>query len=108
MNDEAKTLEWAIIELMGHVTTAGQISEETKFGKAFLRFDHPGGDGVAGFTQWINPDSLYRVTPTTEQVARVIAAKSFTKPAVLFNLERNLQQQLESGAQDEEVYEEDY
>ncbi len=97
---QASEPERVIIDLMGHIPSAGQVSEVTKFGKAFMRLDLPGGENTPGFTQWINPDSLYRVTPTTEEIARAIAVKSFTKPAILFDLEHSLQRQLDSRKPD--------
>lgn len=63
---------WGILELMGHVRVAGAISEEERFGGKIGRIDIPNKDG--GFTtQFFNASSIYRLTPTTEEVARQAA-----------------------------------
>lgn len=101
MGNDSKKTEWAIVELMGHVVIAGEISEEVKFGKSLLRLDYPSTETRPAFTQWINPDSLYRITPTTEEIAQAIAIRSDPRPAALFNLELNLHLVSGDNLQDE-------
>lgn len=75
--------QWAIVELMGHVRLAGMVTEEERFGAKMGRIDIPGpGDGIFA-TQYFSGGSIYRVTPTTEEVARKIALQYQPTPAAL-------------------------
>jgi len=62
---------WAIVELMGHVRLAGFVTEEEHFGAKLGRIDIHNGNTVV--TQFFGGGSVYRVTPTTEEIAREIA-----------------------------------
>lgn len=61
---------WCVIELMGHRRLAGLLTEQEIAGKGFLRLEIPGQPGA---TQFINPASVYAITPTTEAIARAVA-----------------------------------
>lgn len=78
---------WGIVELMGHVTLAGFITEEERFGGKLGRVDIPSpteGEMVA--TQYFGAGSIYRVTPTTESIARAVAVRKQPQPVTLFGL----------------------
>ena len=80
---------WAIVELMGHVRLAGRVSEEEHFGAKLGRIDVP--DGAGGFTtQFFGGGSVYRVTPTTEEIARKVAESSQPEPVYAWDLRRSL------------------
>lgn len=64
---------WAILELMGHRRLGGLVRGQEIAGKGFIRIDIPGNGEHDGATQFYNPDSLYALTPTTEEIARRIA-----------------------------------
>lgn len=70
--------QWAILELLGHVRIAGRITEESHFGTALGRIDIPDGDGFT--TQYFGGGSVYRITPTTEEVARLVAVGNQPEP----------------------------
>lgn len=71
--------QWAIVDLLGHVRIAGRVTEEERFGVKLGRIDIPNGAG--GFTtQYFSGSSIYRLTPTTEEIARGVAAKSQPQP----------------------------
>ena len=72
--------QWCIVELMGHVRVAGMVSEEQRFGSTVGRIDIPQGD--TWVTQYFGGTSIYRVTPTTEEIARQIATGINTAPPV--------------------------
>jgi hypothetical protein len=77
--------QWAILELMGHVKLAGRVTEEEHFGAKLGRIDIPNGDG--GFTtQYFSGGSIYRLTPTTEEIARHIALNNQPKPVQVWEL----------------------
>lgn len=81
---------WAIVELMGHVRMAGLVEETTLAGAGVLKVDVPEATDDAGrchpqFTQYVSPSSLYRLTPTTEEIARSVARHS--RPAAVHQWE---------------------
>src|SRR5690606_22469137 len=75
---------WGILELMGHVRLAGRITEEERFGGKMGRIDIPSGEGFV--TQFFNASSIYRLTPTTEEIARGIAKSSQPEPVSQWDL----------------------
>lgn len=62
---------WAIVELMGHNVTAGQITEVNVAGAQMLRVDVPGADGEEPFTKFYGGGAIYGITPTDEASARI-------------------------------------
>lgn len=66
---------WAIVELFGHRSLAGYVTEALVAGVAFVRIDVPRRDG-SRVTQFYNPKSVYSLTPTTEDAARAAAARN--------------------------------
>jgi hypothetical protein len=81
MTDEYGEDEWCIVELLGHIRLAGRVSETERFGSKMLRLDIPNRDGAGWLTtQFIGSAALFRVTPTTEEVARGVAAISQPEP----------------------------
>lgn len=90
MQELPKFEQWAIVELMGHVKIAGLVTEEERFGTKLGRVDIPNGDTFV--TQYFNGSSLYRLTPTTEEIARSVAKSN--QPAPVFRWELPDQKQL--------------
>lgn len=78
-DSSAKLDCWAIVELMGHVKLAGLLTEEMHLGVEMGRIDIPqvGGGYV---TQFFGGGSVYRITPTTEAVAREVAKRNQPEP----------------------------
>lgn len=71
---------WAVLELFGHQTIAGEIQKVEPFGKPMVRVSVPAIDEAhPAFTRDYSPDAIYGITYTTEQVAlwtaKAIAAK---------------------------------
>jgi hypothetical protein len=75
--------QWVILELMGHRRLAGFLTEQEIAGKGFLRLDSPGQQGA---TQLYNPTAVYAITPTTEDIARAVAATSQPAPVQRWEL----------------------
>ena len=70
MADEQQQFkEWVILEVMGHKKVAGLLSETQLAGAQFLRIDIPGPDGFQA-TQLYRPESVYCITPVSEEIAR--------------------------------------
>lgn len=76
---------WAIVELMGHVTMAGRLTEEERFGSKLGRCDIPTDEG--GFTTvYFGGSSVYRITPVTEAIARAKARANQPRPIYAYEL----------------------
>lgn len=86
MSDETKTngtngidfKEWAILELMGHVKLGGIVTEVEMFGAKLGRIEVPTATGFV--TQFFGGGSVYRLTPTTEAIARLVAQSNAPAP----------------------------
>ena len=76
---ETKFEEWAILELMGHRRLAGKVTDAVIGGGSFLRIDIPAKNGQYS-TQYYSPQSIYCITPTTEEIARGVAEQSQPQP----------------------------
>ncbi|MGH3942638.1 MAG: hypothetical protein ACRDTG_29245 [Pseudonocardiaceae bacterium] len=74
------------MELFGHLRTAGRVTEIERFGGKMMRLDIPGDDGEIAATQLIGHASLYRVTITTEEVARRVAKIGRPEPVKQWEL----------------------
>lgn len=84
---KTNTPEWAIVEVMGHTTLAGQATEVTKFGSPFIRVDIPEAEKRKAFTTFISPQALYRYTPVDEEYARAAASRLDIKPPQVYTVE---------------------
>jgi hypothetical protein len=74
---------WAIVELMGHRRLAANLSEATIAGAAFLRLDVPSDPPV---TQFYSASAVFSITPTTEELARRVAATHRPTPVSAYEL----------------------
>jgi hypothetical protein len=72
--------EWVILELMGHRRLAGWLTEQEIAGKGFLRLQ------TDEATQFYSPAAVYCITPTTEELARKVAATSRPAPVTRYEL----------------------
>ena len=99
--DNEKFDDWAIVELMGHRRLAGHVTEIELAGKGMLRVDIP-GPGDTSTTQIYSPDSLYCLTPTTEEIARAVALNSQPTPVHRFELPAH--QEAEEDDDPEEMF----
>lgn len=84
--DEQIFEEWCVVELFGHQRFAGRVTE-ARFPAGHLRLEIPATDGHGPVTQIINPSALYRMTPTTEEIARAVAAQCRPEPVHRWELE---------------------
>lgn len=74
---------WAIVELMGHRKLAGYVREVTIAGAAMMRLDIPCDPPV---TQYYGANSLYCLTPTTEELAKQVAQAARPTPVSRYEL----------------------
>lgn len=79
---------WGLVEIMGHQSLAGRLSEQVIAGANLLRVDVPQNiPGEAEFrTEYLGPNSIYRLRVTTEEVARQVALRGSTEPAYAYGL----------------------
>jgi hypothetical protein len=87
-DDSPKFESWGILEIMGHARFAGFISSQAIGGVNFVRVDVPElpaegtmYDARPAFTKFFTQQSIFSLTPTTEETARQ-AARSFRSRAV--------------------------
>lgn len=71
---------YAIVELMGHNTLAGYISEQTIAGTAMIRIDVPAVDGIEKYTKFVSGGAVYGITPTTQEIAERAASRLQMRP----------------------------
>lgn len=101
--EETQFEEWAILELMGHRKLAGRVVEQTIAGRGFLRIDLEDDNG-AQQSQIYSPDAVYCITPTTEEIARVIAKRCRIKPIEVWEVQDLLPAAQTSDDDDDEEY----
>lgn len=77
----------AVLEIMGHRRLAGYLSEQLVAGVPFVRIDVPGPEGTMA-SQLYSPSSVYAITPTTEEIARGVAAQNQPRPVHPWELPR--------------------
>ena len=72
---------WAIVEVMGHRSFAGYVTEQPIGGASFVRVDVPevadrgNGPVLKAFTKLLGAGSIYAISPCTEETARAYAAQ---------------------------------
>ncbi len=99
---------WAIVELMGHRRLAGFVSEATLGGAAMLRLDIPAAGPVApdaspwSASQFYSGAAVYCITPTTEEIARAVAARAQPSPVARWELKRDDDAIVDADVIDEE------
>jgi hypothetical protein len=78
--DEDKRFEhWCIVEVMGHTTYAGFVTEQEIGGGSFIRVDVPGTSDTQPFTKLLGHGSIYCITPCDEETARAWALKTVAR-----------------------------
>ena len=77
--ENTKFEEWAILELMGHRRLAGKITDAVIGGGAFLRIDIPMDDD-RWTTQYYSPQSVYCLSPVSEELAKMVAKNNQPAP----------------------------
>lgn len=76
--------QWCILEIMGHRKIGCRVTETTIAGTGMLRVEIPDGDKMV--TQFYRPESVYCITPTTEDLARKFASRHFAAPISRYEL----------------------
>ena len=80
---------WAVVELMGHRTLGGYVSEVEMYGGRLLRldvYDDEDEDTGAAMTQYYGSSAIYCITPADESMVRQVGRRSMPgkpQPAML-------------------------
>jgi hypothetical protein len=78
---------WAVLELMGHRKLSGKISEQAVGGGSMLRIDmYCGEEEKPTATQFYGVQSVYCLTPSTEELCRQYAAQCVPQPVARYEL----------------------
>lgn len=93
MSEQDSFRGWVILEVLGHRTLGGFLSEQVIAGAAFLRIDIPSEPAT---TQLYAPNAVYAITPTTEAVATAFAQRGFVGPVQTWELEPPRRQLVEA------------
>jgi hypothetical protein len=92
---------YAVVDVLGHQTFAGKVSEHVIGGTAFIRVDVPEmpeirtetyrGENVSpkipAYSKLIGAGSIYAITPCSEEVALKVAAQKRAVPVSIVELE---------------------
>jgi hypothetical protein len=70
---------------MGHIRMVGYVTEEEHFGAKLGRIDVSMEDG-SKVTQYFSGSAIFRVTPTTEEIARRAARTNSVQPISAWEL----------------------
>lgn len=101
MSEESAPFEgWAICELMGHRRLGAYVREATVAGHGMLRLDVPGPEHGSIATQYVNPTSLYALTPCSEETARAVARRSWEPPVQRYELAAPVESRARSWSPD--------
>jgi hypothetical protein len=87
--------QWGIVDVMGHQRYIGRISEEMIAGQGFIRIDVPETSAAKTWTKIIGTSSIYAITPTTEEIARAMAANEKAVPINKWELPDELRERIE-------------
>jgi hypothetical protein len=99
---------FAIVELLGHQTMAGKITEQTIAGVSFLKIDVPETKYQPAFTRLVNPSSVYAINPITEDIMNEMAARYRKAPILSWDAHSMVTKMVSNNeVKDYEIGEED-
>lgn len=75
--------EWGRVEIFGHRSHIGRLSEVERFGTKMLRIDAPTTDPEVFETFYYGGGSVFSIAPMTEEAARAWAARYAPRPVAL-------------------------
>ena len=71
---------WCIVELMGHVTLVGYVSETEIGGSKLLRIDVPASKGMQAFSSLFGTSAVYKMTPVDEETVTAVCERQQQQP----------------------------
>ena len=85
--EEAKGFHgWCVVELMGHVTLAGYVSEAEVASSKMLCITIPESEHGPSFSKFIGMGSIYGITPVDEETVAALCAQGAQKPFTAWQL----------------------
>ncbi len=94
MDSNEQSSPWAVVELFGHKTIAGQITKETSL-FPLLRIDVPPTSDWPAYTVEYGPAAIYGITYVSEQVARATAESLKVRPINVYTPDLVTREQFE-------------
>lgn len=82
---------WAIVELMGHNTLAGEVTPSADF-SGLIQIDVPTTEKIPAFSKIVNPSAVYAINPVTEETARIKAENLAATPIQLYDVRAHIMQ----------------
>lgn len=112
MHTEQKIQFWAIVQIMGHQTYAGEVSEYTLAGTSFLRVDIPPVNNIPGFTELFSTSSIYKISPVEQEIAIAAAANLQKTPISIFSIRTMVSERISKltageGQEEDQDFEDD-
>ena len=86
---------WAIVEIMGHKRYAGYVGEQVIGGASFVRVDVPDQDGYKAFSKLFGAQSIYCITPVSEDAAKAAAGRLKEQPMTEWDLPDEWRQKIQ-------------
>lgn len=90
--------QWCIVEIMGHQTYAGLVTEQVLGGASFVRVDVPESEGIPAFSKCFGAASIYCITPVTEEIARLRAKSLRQAPLSVYDLPSEIRERMRTPA----------
>lgn len=97
MSEEQKTGFWAIVEIMGHKRYAGYVSEHVMGGASFIRVDVPKHGDAEKFSKMFGAQSIYCITPVSEDAARIAASSLDEQPMAVWDIPQEWRNAMNQG-----------
>jgi len=88
---------WAVVEIMGHQQFAGFVSEQVMGGASFVRVDVPEHGDCAAFSKMFGAQSIYCITPVSEEAARGAVMRLKKQPMSEWDLPDDWRQAISQG-----------
>lgn len=90
MTDKESFDQWAVVDVMGHQRYVGRVTEQVIAGTGFVRVDVPtvvrSGRELPGWTKLIGTNSIYAISPVTEEIAKAMVAERNDAPISPYDL----------------------
>lgn len=83
---------WGLLELFGHQRLWGRLSEQSIGGCNFIRIDvpevvlAPPCAPIPAHTRLFTQGAIYGMTPTSEEIARAMAARTQARPVAIYEI----------------------
>lgn len=90
---------WAIVELMGHNTIAGEVTPSGDF-PGLIQIDVPATGNVPAFSKIVNPSAVYAINPVSEETARIKAESMAAIPIQLYDVRAHIMQSITANNQE--------